>query len=141
MSNDTISRSILMKQSTKAVYLSGVQEPVLVYGHAIRESLGDWGTQLKWGPLVTESPFCAEQNGKIRFCVGYFVYEIHVIKHMLVQKPPQWLFVNNVCIKIINIGLKGLTGNLNCGCKGFEVYHIAEMFGKFLYPSISFKRP
>ena len=36
---------------------------------------------------ATESPFCAEQNGEIRFCVGYFVYEIRGIKHMRVQKP------------------------------------------------------
>ena len=34
-----------------------------------------------------DSPFCAEQNGEIRFCVGYFVYEMHGIKHMRVQKP------------------------------------------------------
>ena len=36
---------------------------------------------------VPESPFCAEQNGKMRFCIGYFVYEIRVFKHMRVQKP------------------------------------------------------
>ena len=36
---------------------------------------------------ATESLFCAEQNGEIHFCVGYFVYEIHGIKHMHVQKP------------------------------------------------------
>ena len=36
---------------------------------------------------VTESPFCAEQNGEIHFCVGYFVYEICGIKRMRVQKP------------------------------------------------------
>ena len=34
-----------------------------------------------------ESPFCAEQNGEIRFCVGYFVYEIRGIKSMHGQKP------------------------------------------------------
>ena len=34
-----------------------------------------------------ESPFCAEQNGEIRFCVGYFVYEICGIKCVHVQKP------------------------------------------------------
>ena len=34
-----------------------------------------------------ESPFCAEQNGEIHFCVGYFVYEIRGIKRMHVQKP------------------------------------------------------
>ena len=35
----------------------------------------------------TESPFCAEQNGKIRCCVEYFVYKIRGIKRMCVQKP------------------------------------------------------
>ena len=34
-----------------------------------------------------ESPFSAEQNGEIRFCVGYFIYEICGIKRMHVQKP------------------------------------------------------
>ena len=34
-----------------------------------------------------ESAFCAEQNGEICFCAGYFVYEISDIKHMHVQKP------------------------------------------------------
>ena len=33
-----------------------------------------------------ESPFCAEQNGKIRFIVRYFVYKIRGIKRMHVQK-------------------------------------------------------
>ena len=43
---------------------------------------------LKWKIYrATESSFCPEQNGEIRFCVGYFVYEIHGIKHMRVQKP------------------------------------------------------
>ena len=36
---------------------------------------------------VTESPFCAEQNGEICFCVEYFIYEICGIKCMHVQKP------------------------------------------------------
>ena len=36
---------------------------------------------------ATESPFCAEQNGEIRFCVGYFIYKIRGIKRMRVQKP------------------------------------------------------
>ena len=36
---------------------------------------------------ATESPFSAEQNGEIHFCVGYFVYEIRGIKRMHVQKP------------------------------------------------------
>ena len=36
---------------------------------------------------ANESPFYAEQNGEIRFCVGYFVYEIRGIKHMHVKKP------------------------------------------------------
>ena len=35
--------------------------------------------------IVKESPFCAEQNGKIRFCVVCFVYKIRGIKRM--QKP------------------------------------------------------
>ena len=47
---------------------------------------------------ANESPFCAEQSGKICFCVGYFVYEIRGIKRMRVQKPLQWLFVNNICM-------------------------------------------
>ena len=34
-----------------------------------------------------ESPFCAEQNGEIRFCIGYFIYKIRGIKCMRVQKP------------------------------------------------------
>ena len=34
-----------------------------------------------------ESPFTAEQNGEIHFCTGYFVYEIHGVKRMHVQKP------------------------------------------------------
>ena len=58
---------------------------------------------------ATENPFCAEQNGEIRFCVGYFFYEIRGTKRMRAQKPLYWLFVNNVCVKII-IGLKGLKG-------------------------------
>ena len=36
---------------------------------------------------ATESSFCAEQNGETRFYVRYFVYEIHGIKRMRVQKP------------------------------------------------------
>ena len=35
--------------------------------------------------IVEKSPFSAEQNGKIIF--AYFVYEIHGIKYMHVQKP------------------------------------------------------
>ena len=31
-----------------------------------------------------ESPLCAEQNGEICFCIGYFVYELRGIKHMRV---------------------------------------------------------
>ena len=42
--------------------------------------------------IVEESLFSAKQSGKIRFCIGYFVYEIHGIKGMCVQKP--WLFIN-----------------------------------------------
>ena len=34
-----------------------------------------------------ESPFCAEQNDEIRFCVRYFIYEVRGIKCMRVQKP------------------------------------------------------
>ena len=37
------------------------------------------------GFIAKESPFSAEQNGKIRFCVGYFIYKIRGIKHMHVQ--------------------------------------------------------
>ena len=35
---------------------------------------------------VEESPFSDEQFGKIHFCVEYFIYEIHGIKCMPVQK-------------------------------------------------------
>ena len=37
--------------------------------------------------VAKEKPLSAEQNGKIHFCVGYFVYEIRGIKRMRVQKP------------------------------------------------------
>ena len=37
--------------------------------------------------IAEESPFFAEQNSEIRFCVGYFVYEIRGIKRMHVEKP------------------------------------------------------
>ena len=37
--------------------------------------------------IAKESPFSAKQNGKISFCIGYFVYEIRGIKRMCVQKP------------------------------------------------------
>ena len=57
---------------------------------------------------VEESLFSAEQNGKIHFYIGYFVYNICGIKPLRVQKPLQWLFINNIFIKIINISLKGL---------------------------------
>ena len=36
---------------------------------------------------ANESPFSAEQNGKISFFVGYFIYKIRGIKHMREQKP------------------------------------------------------
>ena len=42
-----------------------------------------------------KSPFSAEQNGKIRFCVGYFVYKIRGIKSMRVQKVLYWIFCMN----------------------------------------------
>ena len=58
MSTDTISGSILIKQSTKAVYLSGGWKPILVYGHAIRESLGGLGHIVKLGPFS----YCAKRN-------------------------------------------------------------------------------
>ena len=32
--------------------------------------------------LKEENPFSAKQNGKISFCIGYFVYEICGIKRM-----------------------------------------------------------
>ena len=63
--------------------------------------------------IAEESPFSAEQNGQIHFCIGYFVYEIHGIKCMCVQKLLQWLFANNACIKIINISLKGLINSMD----------------------------
>ena len=34
-----------------------------------------------------KSPFSAEQNGEIRFCIECFIYKILGIKHMHVQKP------------------------------------------------------
>ena len=37
--------------------------------------------------IAKESPFSAEYNGEIHFCVGYYVYEIRGIKCMHVQKP------------------------------------------------------
>ena len=37
--------------------------------------------------IVEESPFSAKQNGEIRFCIGYFIYEIRGIKRMHVEKP------------------------------------------------------
>ena len=37
--------------------------------------------------IAEESPFSAEQNSEVRFCVGYFVYKIRSIKRMHVQKP------------------------------------------------------
>ena len=52
--------------------------------------------------IAKESTFSATKNGEIRFCVGYFTYKIRGIKCMHVH------FINNVCAKITNIGLKGL---------------------------------
>ena len=37
--------------------------------------------------IAEESPFSAEQNVKIHFCIRQFVYEIQGIKSMHVQKP------------------------------------------------------
>ena len=36
--------------------------------------------------ISKECPFTAEQRGEVRFCVGYFVYEIRGIKRMRVTK-------------------------------------------------------
>ena len=43
----------------------------------------------------------------------YFVYYKCSIKHMHMQKPLEWLFANNVCIKMINIDLIGLSIAIN----------------------------
>ena len=84
------------------IYQSNIQRMRLVHNTVANIWQGKIQNKLF---IEYESPFSVEQNGKICFCIGYFVYEIHGIKCIHVQKP---LFVNNVCVKIINIGLKGL---------------------------------